>query len=92
MNPISSELHRQHVAAVNAKRRAELVAKAAQLFFGVGPCELYRAEFDDNGLKLLRVHADGSFRVVCSATGRVLAEGLFPELTAQAATSGISNT
>lgn len=92
MHPISSELHRQHVAAVNAKRRAELVANAARLFSGLGPCELYRTEFDNNGMKVLRIHSDGSFRVVCSATGRILAEGPFSELTAQAATSGTSNT
>jgi len=101
MNPISKELYRQQVEQVKARQRAELVAKASEFFLGVGPIELYRAEFDrvdsrfdgtPDSSKLLRIHSDGSFRVVCSATGRILAEGPFSELTAQAATSGTSNT
>lgn len=99
MDPISRELYRQQVEQVKARQRAELVARAAEFFLGVGPVELYRSEFDcnasglgDNSSKLLRIHADGSYRIVCSATGRTLVSGPFSELTAQAATSGTSNT
>lgn len=101
MDPISKELYRQQVSQAKAQQRAALVAKAAEFFSGVGPVELYRAEFDrvvtgfggtPDSSKLLRIHADGSFRIVCGASGRILAEGPFSELTAQAATSGTSNT
>lgn len=66
----------------------ELVLRVQQLFDGVGPCELYRAEFDNDGSKVLRVQADGTFFIACGVTGRVLAEGPLTEL-ARGARHGI---
>jgi hypothetical protein len=84
MDAATQEIHQQQVEATRAKRRAELVSVAAQLFVGLGPCELYRAEFDADGGKVLRVQADGSYRIVCGVSGRVLVEGPLAELTAEA--------
>lgn len=66
----------------------ELVTVVQRLFDGVGPCELYRAEFDNDGSKVLRVQADGTFFIACGVTGRVLAEGPLTEL-ARGARHGI---
>ncbi|GAB4088513.1 hypothetical protein [Hydrogenophaga soli] len=62
----------------------ELATVVKRLFEGTGPCELYRASFDADGSKVLRVSADGAYRIVCGVSGRVLVEGPLAELAGEA--------
>lgn len=66
----------------------ELLSMVQRLFDGTGPCELYRASFDADGGKVLRVRADGTFFIACGTSGRVLVEGPLTEL-ARGARHGI---
>lgn len=84
MDDVTQKIWNEQVASARAKRRAELVAVAAQLFRGLAPAELYQAHFERNGSMVLRVFANGCFRIADGVDGRILVEGNMAELVSEA--------